>query len=398
MIQKINPCPQPCKILDGSSFGNIRKTSWQILLSDQSQNVRFGENASFSDKLLGRITEPIAYTFTNSRLMGALNQVMFKPDDPMRIRFIEPEKVSLFGDFKTVDFKSWDGKALKGHWLEAETPSEKTVVLGHGYCGDWRLMLPLAQRLGKEGYNVFLFDFRGHGDSEGETSTLGFQEGKDIAGAVWFAQKQYPEKTKKTFYMGHSMGAAAYMLAPQSLKATPDALKLLSKKVKGVVLDSAYAEINPREFGWIKKALPNAPTKATPETPGEKIEKAVFEFAERGIRSLMGHAETFIGTSIDTLKPGDILKTTRALSKKPMLMIHGTQDTVTPYEQGLLNRDKLQKHCPKLKFFSLEGTDHIDPYWKGLGDKSGNEYGYTVVPRGGEAYYEAVLGFLNQAS
>ena len=90
--------------------------------------------------------------------------------------------------YRDVEFKSRvDGVLLKGWWISREGCGP-TVVMVHGITGNRTNgnSLGLAARLHELGYNVLLFDQRGHGESEGERSTGVCSSSETWAGRLTF--------------------------------------------------------------------------------------------------------------------------------------------------------------------------------------------------------------------
>ncbi len=111
-------------------------------------------------------------------------------------------------DYEDVTFESGDGLKLSGWWID--NGSEKTVVPLHGYTRsrwDDVYMKPVTEFLLKEGYNVLTFDFRAHGKSEGNYTTVGDREIEDVRGAVEWLVENHPERAKRIGLVGFSMGA-----------------------------------------------------------------------------------------------------------------------------------------------------------------------------------------------
>lgn len=101
--------------------------------------------------------------------------------------------------FTEVLFASQDGLTLHGWFIPAQhvtafsledddwaAASKGTVVFGHGRFGSKDPDLKYAPWFREAGYNSFLFDFRGHGRSEGSYTSFGFHERKDLLGAIDF--------------------------------------------------------------------------------------------------------------------------------------------------------------------------------------------------------------------
>jgi len=108
-----------------------------------------------------------------------------------------------------IRFKAADRLTLQGCWIPA-ADSERAVIILHGHGGslDWDLhRVPL---LHAAGFNVFLFDFRAHGRSEGKLATFGYLERRDVQGAVAYLKSRGMERIG---LLGFSYGGIASMLA-----------------------------------------------------------------------------------------------------------------------------------------------------------------------------------------
>lgn len=99
--------------------------------------------------------------------------------------------------FTEVLFPSLDGLTLHGWFIPAAavtgffredqdwaTGSKGTIVFGHGRFGSKDRDLRYVPWLREAGYNCFLFDFRGHGRSQGNYTSFGYHERKDLLGAI----------------------------------------------------------------------------------------------------------------------------------------------------------------------------------------------------------------------
>jgi uncharacterized protein len=94
-----------------------------------------------------------------------------------------PDEYGL--DFETIEFKTSDKLTLRGVWIPA-SGSDKAVVILHGHNSSYDFDIYRAPYLHEAGFNVLLFDFRGHGRSDGKHMTFGYEEQRDIFGAVDF--------------------------------------------------------------------------------------------------------------------------------------------------------------------------------------------------------------------
>ena len=138
-------------------------------------------------------------------------------------------------EYEDVSFPSaGDGINLRG-WFLPVAESDRVVVIVHGRnsnrTGDDGQLVPHAEALVDRGYNVLLFDFRAHGESDGVRYTLGAAEQRDVRGAVAFLEGRgfAPDRTG---FWAHSMGAATVLLTASALA-----------DVRAIVADSSFARL-----------------------------------------------------------------------------------------------------------------------------------------------------------
>ena len=113
-----------------------------------------------------------------------------------------------------VAFKSTDGLLLKG-WLFRGTAGNAPVVVCHDLGESKNAVINIAIALNEAGFTVLAFDFRGHGASGGDGSTLGVEEVRDVLGAVDFVANlpKADVDARKIGIFGAGMGAHAAVLA-----------------------------------------------------------------------------------------------------------------------------------------------------------------------------------------
>ena len=101
------------------------------------------------------------------------------------------------------------GKVL----LPREASTRKPVpgaVLCHGFGAGYRAMEPSARIMASQGVATIIFDFRGHGSSEG---LVDGKMSQDVADA-WETLAQFPEvDNNRMGLVGHSLGAMSAILA-----------------------------------------------------------------------------------------------------------------------------------------------------------------------------------------
>ena len=168
-----------------------------------------------------------------------------------------------------VTFRSTDGLDLKG-WLFEGRPTMPAVVVCHDLGESKNATINLAIAINKAGFTVLAFDFRGHGGSGGEGSTLGVNEARDVLGAIDFVAglPKGDLDSKRIGVFGVGMGAHAAVLAA----ADRPALRVLV--LDGLWPDPGFALVR-REFvdwRWGEKNLGSVPLALFPMMTGASIE------------------------------------------------------------------------------------------------------------------------------
>lgn len=126
-----------------------------------------------------------------------------------------------------VSFRTADGLTLRGFYVPATNGA--TVVMGHGLGENRMHSLPDAEMLARHGYGSLLFDWRAHGESEGDASTWSDHEQLDFSAAIDFVAARPDVKDGHIAGMGFSIGASTVVL---------EAAKDL--RVKAVILEAIY--------------------------------------------------------------------------------------------------------------------------------------------------------------
>jgi pimeloyl-ACP methyl ester carboxylesterase len=114
--------------------------------------------------------------------------------------------------FSTESIETVGGKRLFA-WHVTGDMQAPTLVLIHGWGANAQLMLPLAAPFYRAGMNVLLLDSRLHGQSDGDTFSSMPRFAEDLASALEWLKQQADDKPGKFVLMGHSVGAAAALLA-----------------------------------------------------------------------------------------------------------------------------------------------------------------------------------------
>ena len=132
--------------------------------------------------------------------------VIIHPPD-MSPMWVFPEQFGL--RYEKFSCKTSDGLELKGWFIPSPTADKRTLLMCHGWGDNKGELLKQTYFLNENGgFNLMYFDFRSHGESEGEITTIGGLETIDFDAAVEWLQTNRPEQARRVGVFGVSMGAA----------------------------------------------------------------------------------------------------------------------------------------------------------------------------------------------
>jgi pimeloyl-ACP methyl ester carboxylesterase len=120
-----------------------------------------------------------------------------------------PSRVEIPADlpFKVdqVRFASEDGLQMAGWFIPSK--NRATIILLHGSGGDRTGMIWHAKQLIQAGYGVLMYDERASGESGGTHRSYGWEDPRDVRGAIRFVREKYGTDTNRIGIAGCSMGA-----------------------------------------------------------------------------------------------------------------------------------------------------------------------------------------------
>lgn len=200
-------------------------------------------------------------------------------------------------------FETPDGYRLHG-WFFAKDQAKTTLLWCHGNAGNITDRLDNIAQLRNLAINIFIFDYRGYGRSQGTPSEKGIY--LDAEAAYDYLTSRADVDQDNVVLFGRSLGGAV-------------AVDLATKRpCAGLILESTFTsakDMAKTSFGlipvhWVMKTRLNAVRKI----------KSVYV---------------------------------------PLLVLHGTSDSVVPFELG----QKLFAAANEPKeFFEIQGADHNDTY------------------------------------
>ncbi|MBI3010889.1 MAG: alpha/beta hydrolase [Candidatus Omnitrophica bacterium] len=202
-----------------------------------------------------------------------------------------------------IRFHAADGVRLHG-WLVEAPESPAVLLVCHGNAGNLIHRLEWIAELNQRGVSVFMFDYRGYGQSEGRPSEAGLYQ--DALAAYDVLTHQRRVSPQRIVLMGTSLGAAV-------------ATELATKRTAaGLILETPFPSI------------------------------AAMAKAHYGGLPL----HVFLRSRYDLVRR---LPTIRV----PILVLHGDRDTIVPIALGR----QVYETAPEPKaFYLIRGADHNDTY------------------------------------
>lgn len=163
--------------------------------------------------------------------------------------WIFPEQFGL--RYEKISFKTRDGLELKGWFIPSTTGDRRTILMCHGWGDNKGELLKQTYFLNENGgFNLLYFDFRSHGESEGEITTIGGLETIDFDAAAGWLRAAKPEFAEKVGVFGLSMGAAVTVA---SLPKHPT--------LRCAVVESPFSDYRTviKRWGWNHMKVPYYP-------------------------------------------------------------------------------------------------------------------------------------------
>jgi len=223
---------------------------------------------------------------------------------PQKAHDARPEDFRL--QAKDLFFETNDRVRLHA-WLFTTNPQGPYLLWCHGNAGNISHRLENIALLLAEGINVFIFDYRGYGKSEGTVSEQGFY--RDALAAWECLLQEGPASPSQVVLFGRSLGCAVAVDLALQVPAS------------GLILESGF---------------PHLGTMARYHYP--------FVISEK-----------FLSGRYDA-------QSKIAALKMPLLVVHGSQDGIVPIVLGR----RLFQAAPEPKtFYEIPGADHNDTYLVG---------------------------------
>lgn len=233
---------------------------------------------------------------------------------------VDPRRVSL--DATPWRVRTADGLMLRG-WYYPTAERRHLVVLIHGMGTCWDEMAALGRDLHAEGYDILLFNLRGHGESDPSRLTMGRRERADLRAVLaWAARVGFPPD--RIGWLGYSMGASTLLMEAAQ-----------NPNIRVAVLDSPYGNLP----ALLRSELPKHSHLPSWFNPG-----------------ILLAAQIAFGIRTDDLMP---IRSARRWGDRPLLLIHGEADSIVPVQQARALAQALGPACLALM---LPGVEHVQAY------------------------------------
>lgn len=204
--------------------------------------------------------------------------------------------------YEEIRLRSADAVDLFGWLIPAPggAAGHPTLILGHGFSDNSSSLLGFAAWLHGEGYNVLLLDFRGHGQSGGAWTTVGYLEHQDVGAGLAFLRER---GLGQVGVMGWSLGGAVAVVSGALYPA-----------LAGVIADSTFARLASPLGRAAQMSLHHPAWLATLEgLYGERLVGRSF-----GFKPLDARPVSLVGR----------------ISPRPLLLIHSAEDQLIPVDNS----------------------------------------------------------------
>lgn len=162
--------------------------------------------------------------FAGALLAGCGDDAFYRPD-----HFPYATPAHFHQKYENVYFNSRDGTRLHGWFVPAQGKSRATIVYFQGNTKNMSAQYELVDWLPSAGYNVFTFDYRGYGKSQGKPSRQGVHD--DALAALDYVAARKDTGTRNLVILGQSLGGAVGIVAAAERK----------QDIRAVIIDSAFS-------------------------------------------------------------------------------------------------------------------------------------------------------------
>ncbi|MBI5215757.1 MAG: alpha/beta fold hydrolase [Ignavibacteriae bacterium] len=240
---------------------------------------------------------------------------------------VHPSELQLV--YEEINVMGHDNGKLNS-WLIKSPNARGTIIYLHGVADCKMDGIRFAKLMHENRYNVFLYDSRRHGDSEGEFCTYGYFEKLDLEKVIEYLHTRTDVQLGKIALFGTSMGAA---VAIQTAA--------IDKRIAAVIAENSFATLR---------------------TIFDDYQKRMVRLPFHYLRNIViKRSELMAKFKANDVSPLESLKNIRI----PFLFIYGTEDHLINHQYTI----KLYNNANQPKeLFPIEGAKHNDT-WQVAGAK-----------------------------
>lgn len=230
-------------------------------------------------------------------------------------KYIDPSRVQLTPE--NIYFPSFENKKLHGWWIESKTkPSKGTIVFFHGNAENLTSHFMQLSWLPQHGYNYFIFDYPGFGESEGKANIANVvRSGFD---AIRWVHKN--KDSSPLIIYGQSAGGIAALRAALELKK--------EIPIRLIIHDSSF-------YSYQKIAR-------------YKLSTTWLTWVFQPLAYVL---------ISDEWAP----KNFKDIAPTPILLIHGQKDTIV---EPHWSEELFQQLDEPKEIWRVENSQHIQTYWR----------------------------------
>lgn len=247
---------------------------------------------------------------------------------------LEPRDAGLPQEDLTLTTK--EGYKLSCWFVKQRQNARGTIIYLHG-VGDCKIGgVPYAKLFFGKGFNIFLYDSRRHGKSEGAYCTYGYYEKFDLTTAIDYLKSRTDAQIGKIGVFGTSMGAAVALQAAA-----------IDQRIDAIIAEASFTDLRTIMVDYQKL-----------------ITKLPWHF----LRNLaMSRSQKLAQFKARDVSPNLAVRSVH----KPVFFIHGTDDSHIRAEYSRALYDNANQ--PK-ELFLIHRGDHTD-----LLNVGGSEYEQRIV-------------------
>lgn len=233
--------------------------------------------------------------------------------------------------YEEINVITNDGYRLNSWLVKSQQPTKGTIIYLHGVADCKIDGIRFAKLMHDRHYNVFLFDSRRHGESEGIYCTYGYYEKNDVISIIDYLTTRTDVTLGKIGLFGTSMGAAVGIQAAA-----------LDKRISAVVSENSFSTLR-NIFDDYQKRMVKLP----------------FHFLRNIV---IIHSELRAKFKASDVSPMESVKGIQI----PMLFVYGTVDLLIKYRYSIQLYENANQ--PK-ELYPIEGAAHNNTW-----DVGGEEY------------------------